>query len=57
MAGVMFGGNPSVENEARIKEETKATLRCIPMDQPGGKGECIFSGEETTEKAYFARAY
>ena len=47
----------NAENEARIKEETKATLRCIPLDQPGGKGKCIFSGEETTEKAYFARAY
>lgn len=48
---------PSPENEARIKEETKATLRCIPMAQPGGKGQCIFSGEEATEKAYFAKAY
>ena len=48
---------PSVENEAKIKEETKATLRCIPLDQPGGKGKCIYSGEEATEKAYFARAY
>lgn len=48
---------PSVENEAAIKEETKATLRCIPLDQPGGKGKCIYSGEEATEKAYFARAY
>ncbi len=45
------------ENEAKIKEETKATLRCIPLEQPGGKGKCIFSGEETTEKAYFAKAY
>ena len=48
---------PSVENEAAIKEETKATLRCIPLDQPGGKGKCIYCGEEATEKAYFARAY
>ena len=47
----------SVENEARIKEDTRATLRCLPLEQPGGKGRCIFSGEETTEKAYFARAY
>ena len=44
-------------NEARIKEETKATLRCIPLEQPGGSGKCIFSGEEATEKAYFAKAY
>lgn len=48
---------PNAENEARIKEETKATLRCIPLDQTGNKGHCIFSGEETTEKAYFAKAY
>ncbi len=48
---------PNAENEARIKEETKATLRCIPMEQPGGKGKCIFSGEDATEKAYFAKAY
>jgi len=45
------------ENEALIKEETKATLRCIPLEQPGGQGKCIFSGEETTEKVYFAKAY
>ena len=48
---------PDSQNEAQIKEETKATLRCIPLEQPGGKGKCIFSGEETTEKAYFAKAY
>ena len=48
---------PDAANEAKIKEETKATLRCIPMDQPGGKGHCIYSGEEATVKAYFARAY
>jgi prolyl-tRNA synthetase len=48
---------PSAENEAAIKEETKATLRCIPLDQSEGKGKCIYSGEEATEKAYFARAY
>jgi len=47
----------SAENEAAIKEETKATLRCIPLDQPGGKGKCIFSGEETDKKVYFAKAY
>ncbi len=48
---------PDAENEAKIKEETKATLRCIPLDQPGGEGKCIYSGEKATEKAYFARAY
>lgn len=52
---VWWKGNS--ENEAKIKEDTKATLRCIPLAQPGGKGRCIYSGEETTEKAYFAKAY
>jgi prolyl-tRNA synthetase len=47
----------NAENEAKIKEETKATLRCFPFEQSGGKGKCIFSGQETTEKAYFARGY
>ena len=47
----------NAENEAQVKDETKATLRCIPLEQPGGKGKCIFSGEETSEKAYFAKAY
>lgn len=48
---------PNSENEDQIKQDTKATLRCIPIDQPGGTGPCIFSGEETGEKAYFAKAY
>jgi prolyl-tRNA synthetase len=48
---------PNAENEARIKDETKATLRCIPLSQEEGKGKCIYSGEEATEKAYFAKAY
>ena len=47
----------NAENEAQVKEDTKATLRCIPIAQPGGSGKCIFSGEETSEKAYFAKAY
>ncbi len=48
---------PNADNEAKIKEETKATLRCLPLNQTGGKGKCIFSGQETSEKAYFAKAY
>jgi prolyl-tRNA synthetase len=45
------------ECEAKIKEDTKATTRCISMEQPGGTGHCIVCGEEAKEKAYFARAY
>jgi prolyl-tRNA synthetase len=47
----------SAECEATIKDETKATIRCIPFDQDGKKGHCIHCGNEATEKAIFARAY
>jgi prolyl-tRNA synthetase len=47
----------SAECEATIKDETKATIRCIPFDQDGKRGNCIYCGQEATEKAIFARAY
>jgi len=47
----------SPECEARVKEDTKATTRCIPMDQPPGSGKCIVCGKPAQEKVYFARAY
>ncbi len=43
--------------EEQIKEETKATLRCIPMEQPGGSGTCIFCGQPAKEVAIFGKAY
>ncbi len=43
--------------EAKVKEDTKATTRNIPLDQPGGKGKCIVCGKEAHEKVYFAKAY
>jgi len=43
--------------EAQIKEDTKATLRCIPLEQPPGTGTCIRCGREAEERAVFARAY
>lgn len=45
--------------EQAIKEETKATLRVIPFDQPEGsvKGRCIYTGKPATCEAIFARAY
>ena len=43
--------------EAKIKEETKATMRCIPLEQSGGEGKCIFCGSSAKDKAIFARAY
>jgi prolyl-tRNA synthetase len=47
----------SSECEARIKEETKATMRCIPLDQAGGKGVCILCGEPASERGIFGKAY
>lgn len=43
--------------EAKIKEETKATTRCIPFQQPEGHGRCIYCGQPASERVYFARAY
>jgi len=45
------------ECEDRIKADTKATARCIPLEQPGGEGKCISCGETASVKVYFARAY
>ena len=45
------------EDEARLKDETKATIRCIPLEQPGGSGDCFYTGREATEVAIFGRAY
>ncbi len=47
----------SAQCEKSIKEETKATLRCIPFDQPKESGKCIYCGQPASEKAYFAKAY
>ncbi len=43
--------------EAKVKEETKATTRCIPLDQEEGEGTCIVCGRPASHKVYFARAY
>jgi len=43
--------------EAQIKEDTKATLRCIPLEQGTEKGKCIRCGKEASERAVFGRAY
>ena len=43
--------------ETKIKEETKATVRCIPLDQSSGPGTCILCGQPSAEKGIFARAY
>jgi prolyl-tRNA synthetase len=43
--------------EARVKEDSKATTRCIPLDQPGEGGKCIVCGQPAAKKVYFSRAY
>jgi prolyl-tRNA synthetase len=47
----------SKDCEAKVKEDTKATTRVIPFDQPDGGGKCIVCGEKAEKKVYFARAY
>jgi prolyl-tRNA synthetase len=47
----------SAECEAKIKEGARATMRCIPIEQPGGTGKCICCGQSATERAIFGRAY
>ena len=43
--------------ESKVKEDTKATTRNIPLDQPEGEGTCIVCGKPARKKVYFARAY
>ena len=50
-----WDGTP--ETEEKIKEETKATIRCIPLDNPQENGKCIYSGKPSTQRVVFARAY
>ena len=47
----------SEETEEKIKEQTKATIRCIPLDNKQEEGVCIFSGKLSRERVLFARAY
>ncbi len=43
--------------ETRIKEETKATTRCLPLDAKEEKGVCIYCGKQAVHRWYFAQAY
>ncbi len=45
------------ETEDRIKDETKATIRCIPYNAPEEEGKCILTGKPSTRRVLFARAY
>ncbi|MBI3447377.1 MAG: proline--tRNA ligase [Acidobacteria bacterium] len=48
-------GDPKCEGQ--IKEETKATIRCLALDAPEEKGACLICGSPSTRRAHFARAY
>jgi prolyl-tRNA synthetase len=50
-----WDGTP--ETEAAIKDQTKATIRCIPLDAPEEAGKCVYSGQASTRRVIFARAY
>mgnify|MGYP005748051349 CR=1 FL=1 len=47
----------SSETEEKIKELTKATIRCIPLDQKEEEGKCVYSGKPSKGRVYFAKAY
>lgn len=48
---------PDKDVEKRVKDETKATVRCIPLEQSGGSGKCIVTGVDTDTQVLFAQAY
>lgn len=54
---IMAHWDGTVETEARIKEETKATIRCVPMDIPMEPGVCMVTGKPSAGRVVFARAY
>ena len=45
------------ETEDLIKEETKATIRCIPIDAEAEEGQCVYSGKPSSRRVLFAKAY
>jgi prolyl-tRNA synthetase len=47
----------TAETEEKIKELTKATIRCIPLNNKQENGECILTGNPSTQRVLFARAY
>ena len=45
------------ETEQKIKDETKATIRCIPFDQVPEEGKCVYSGQPSKGRVLFALSY
>jgi prolyl-tRNA synthetase len=54
---VMAHWDGTAETEAKIKEETKATIRCIPLEVKEEAGFCVYSGKPSAGRVLFARAY
>jgi prolyl-tRNA synthetase len=54
---IMAHWDGTAETEEKIKEETKATIRCIPFDSPEEQGKCIYSGKPSNRRVLFARSY
>ena len=54
---IMAHWDGSSATEEKIKEETKATIRCIPVDSPEEDGKCIYSGKPSKRRVLFARSY
>ncbi|MBX7153660.1 MAG: proline--tRNA ligase [Candidatus Kapaibacterium sp.] len=50
-----WDGTP--ETEEAIKDATKATIRCIPLDNPQEQGVCVYSGKPSAQRVLFAKAY
>ncbi|MGH7843484.1 MAG: proline--tRNA ligase [Candidatus Binataceae bacterium] len=55
LAEIYWCGNAACET--KIRDETRATCRAIPLDQTGPSGRCIVCGESASEHAFFAKAY
>ena len=54
-ADIYWCGNASCET--KLRDETRATCRAIPLNQTGPSGKCVVCGESANERAYFAKAY
>ena len=50
-----WDGNP--ETEAKIKQDTKATIRCIPFDEDPKELTCVLTGQKAKHEVIFAKAY
>jgi prolyl-tRNA synthetase len=54
---IMAHWDGTVETEEKIKEETKATIRCIPFNSPDEEGKCVYSGKPSKRRVLFAISY